>query len=158
MFSVYPKPLPSGGKKLSCSRPGHKQTRLAALLCWLTIYLTIAPALSQAGVLDDPAIQWTLQIVETSPCLFIRNGATHNGREAAAHMRKKARHFAKKIHSVDDFIRYAASKSLLTGQAYRVRCPNQPERTSAEWLLEKQKPPHKTSDKTLIESRKYSGP
>ena len=118
---------------------------------WLAVALLVFSPLGQAAgqtdqptpVLEQPAIQYLLQVVESSGCVFIRNGKSHDGTEAAAHMRKKARYFARSIHSPEDFIRLAASRSLLSGTPYFVQCPARtpgptprPQPT-ADWLKQK---------------------
>lgn len=81
-------------------------------------------------------IDFLLARVEDSGYIFIRNGDEHDSAEAAKHMRRKYEHFLNKgdIHSVDDFIDLAGTKSLLTQKAYRVRLPDGTEVPTAEWL------------------------
>ena len=50
-------------------------------------------------------------------------------------MRRKYEHFRDEIGSTEEFIAYAATKSLVTGRAYRVQCPGEAPRSSADWLL-----------------------
>jgi len=61
--------------------------------------------------------------VESRPAdaTFIRNGQAHTPQEAVAHVRAKYEHFKGQIKTPEDFIRLAATKSLLTGQPYLVR-------------------------------------
>ena len=67
---------------------------------------------STVGYLMDQAAR--------SPLTFVRNGNPHTGPGAAAHMRKKYDHFRKDIQPPEDFIRLAATKSLLSGKPYTV--------------------------------------
>ncbi len=132
MRSVYPKPCPDDGKK-SPVHKFHSAIASLGLFLWLLFFQTASLAAADSA-LQQPDIRYLLHVVETSNCLFMRNGSPHNGVEAAAHMRKKGRYFAHSIHNVEDFIRLAASKSLISGKPYRVRCPHQPETTTAAWL------------------------
>ncbi len=63
----------------------------------------------------------------------MRNGKTHSGAEAVKHMRRKYEYFADRIHSPEEFIEFAATKSMLSGKAYTVR-GNDREIPTAEWL------------------------
>jgi hypothetical protein len=80
-------------------------------------------------------IQYLLDFVKTSECIFIRNNKEHTAAEAAAHMQRKYEHFNDKIKTPEDFIRLAATKSLMTGQLYYVRLKDGKKLTSEIWLL-----------------------
>lgn len=69
----------------------------------------------------DPAIQFLLEYVKRSAVVFIRNGKEHTPDEAVAHMQKKYDYYKDKIHTPEEFIRYAATKSMVSGKAYQVR-------------------------------------
>jgi hypothetical protein len=53
--------------------------------------------------------------------VFIRNGSEHTAAQAAAHLRLKWTNAGGRIRTAEDFIRYCASKSSLTGRKYRIR-------------------------------------
>ena len=76
-----------------------------------------------------------LATLKTSDCVMIRNGKKHDGDEAADHVRRKYDHYRDKIGSTEDFIAYPATKSLISGRAYRVQCPGEESQPSADWLL-----------------------
>ncbi len=76
---------------------------------YLILALTWAPA-----VLAEPVggtnhlsetIQYLLDFVKTSECIFIRNDKEHNAVEAAAHMQRKYEHFKDKIKTPEGFIK-----------------------------------------------------
>lgn len=79
-------------------------------------------------------IRYLINKVENSHCQFIRNGDTHSGIDAAEHMLNKYDYFEDEIHTAEDFIRQAASKSTITGKPYEVKCANS-HLTSQQWLL-----------------------
>ena len=81
-------------------------------------------------------IQYLLVFVKTSECLFFRNDKEHTAGEAAAHMQRKYEHFKNKIKTPEDFIRLAATKSLMTGQLYYVKLKDGKKITSEAWLLQ----------------------
>jgi len=80
-------------------------------------------------------IQYLLDFVKTSECIFIRNNKEHTAVEAAAHMQRKYEHFNDKIKTPEDFIRLTATKSLMTGKLYYVRLKDGKKFTSEAWLL-----------------------
>lgn len=82
------------------------------------------------------AIQYLLDFVKTSGCIFIRNEIEHTAVEAAAHMQRKYEHFKDKIKTPEDFIRLTATKSLMTGKLYYVRLKDGKKLTSEAWLLQ----------------------
>ena len=95
------------------------------------------------AVLAEPAaganhlsetIQYLLDFVKTSECIFIRNNKEHTAVEAAAHMQRKYEHYNDKIKTPEDFIRLTATKSLMTGKLYYVRLKDGKKFTSEAWL------------------------
>ena len=79
-------------------------------------------------------IQYLLDFVKTSGCIFIRNNKEHTAVEAADHMQRKYEHFKDKIKTPEDFIRLTATKSLMTGSLYYVRLKDGKKFTSEAWL------------------------
>ncbi len=98
--------------------------------------LGLLAAAAVAG--PSPALEARIEAifgeVESSGCTFLRNGKAHDSEEAARHMRRKYEHFADDIDSVERFIELAGTRSLMSGKAYTVRCPGEPERPTADWL------------------------
>lgn len=102
---------------------------LAALLLSFTKQNGAAESLEQT-------VAYLINYVDQSNATFIRNGQVHKPAEAAAHIKAKYEHFKSQIKTPDDFIRLAASKSLLTGKPYLVRLPNGKEKHLDAWLIE----------------------
>jgi hypothetical protein len=63
-------------------------------------------------------------------------GKAHTPQEAVAHVRAKYEHFKAQIKTPEDFIRLAATKSLLTGQPYLVRTRDGKEMPLNTWLTD----------------------
>ena len=82
----------------------------------------------------DESIKYLLDYVANSHATFIRNGQTHTPQEAVNHIKAKYEHFKSETKTPEDFIRLSASKSLLTGQPYRVRTADGKEMQLDEWL------------------------
>ena len=108
-------------------------------LLLIVVLLVLPFSLSHAQQLSSQSraeIEHLLEFVQTSSCQFNRNGSWHSAAEAAEHISKKY-HYALdrgQIHSAEDFIRYAATKSSLSGAAYKVLCENSRPESSADWL------------------------
>ena len=94
-------------------------------------FAVLSPAAMALTLSDE--IDHLLIAIATSPCAFIRNGVTYGGEQAAGHVRDKYEYFRNKIHSAEDFIALAATKSELTGRPYLVQC-GATTMPAADWL------------------------
>jgi hypothetical protein len=110
----------------------------------LTVYLTVI-ALALGGTFAfaqtvppdkdlNQTVGYLLDFVANSNFTFVRNGSSYTGKEAAGHMQVKYDYYKTDIKTPEDFIRLAASKSVLSGQPYLVKTPDGKQVTSAEWL------------------------
>jgi len=52
---------------------------------------------------------------------FIRNGTEYDADRAADHLRTKLRYAGSRIRTAEDFIRYCATGSSVTGEKYQIR-------------------------------------
>src|SRR5438067_6264384 len=82
----------------------------------------------------EQTIAFLLHRIETADATFLRNGQTHTAKEAVEHVRAKYERFKGQIKTPEDFIRLAATKSLLTGQPYLVRSRDGKEMPLNAWL------------------------
>jgi hypothetical protein len=89
-----------------------------------------------AGDSLEQTINYLLGYIGKSDATFIRNGQTHTPQEAVNHIKTKYEHFKNEIKTPEDFIRLAASKSLLTGKPYLVRAPDGKEMRLDVWLTD----------------------
>lgn len=93
----------------------------------------------------SPQARWEIgqlmDALSTSACEFQRNGSWHGRDEARKHLQRKYDYLLKKdlVESAEQFIERAASRSSLSGRAYRVRCPGQPEQVAGDWFRQKLK-------------------
>jgi hypothetical protein len=78
--------------------------------------------LSATASSPSEEIEYLLDFIAASPCVFIRNGVAYDGVEAAAHVKDKYEYYRRDIHSAEDFIAQAASRSAISGRPYLVRC------------------------------------
>ena len=101
------------------------------------LFATLLLSSADAASIDDAllrTINHLLTYVEESNCVFIRNGKEYNSKEAATHIKTKNDSLMFGVKTPEDFIELAASKSMLSGQPYFVRCVDHSPVPSAEWL------------------------
>lgn len=98
-------------------------------------FVTILLLATATAVLADmqSEIQHLLQYVENSGCEFERNGTVYNSKEARSHIERKYGYVKSRVDETEDFIKYAATESSISGRNYHVTC-NSNKQLSAEWL------------------------
>lgn len=97
------------------------------------VLLTVACPAPAAESLDQ-SINYLIDYIAHSNAIFFRNGVEHTPKQAANHVKAKYVHLKRKIGSPEDFIRLAASKSVLTGKPYLVRTADGREIPLEKWL------------------------
>ncbi|HKU87319.1 MAG TPA: DUF5329 domain-containing protein [Casimicrobiaceae bacterium] len=80
-------------------------------------------------------IDHLLVFVAGSSCTFVRNGTDYPAQKASEHLAGKLQYTASRITSAEDFIRDLASRSSVSGQAYRVKC-GEADMPAGVWLTE----------------------
>ena len=81
----------------------------------------------------EAEIDHLLDFIGASPCTFIRNDVAYDGAQAVDHIKDKYDHYRDDIHSAEDFIALAASKSAMSGKPYLVTCDGTTE-PAADWI------------------------
>jgi hypothetical protein len=56
--------------------------------------------------------------------VFLRNGSEYDARQAAEHLRLKLKRAGSRVRTAEEFIRLCASRSSISGEAYRLRFPD----------------------------------
>ena len=100
----------------------------------LTLFLCAWSNTSFAATVKEVEINHLLQFIGNTNCTFIRNGESHPSLEAKSHIERKYNYAKSKIKSAEDFIQYAATKSSMSGEYYKIICAGN-ENTSKQWLL-----------------------
>ncbi len=110
---------------------------LDKIIRFLVVLLVI---LSNAAYADtQKEIAHLLDFVANTACKYERNGTIYGGIEAHGHIKRKYQYFIDKIKSAEDFIKYSATQSTMSGRKYKILCENMPVQNSADWLLEELK-------------------
>jgi uncharacterized protein DUF5329 len=103
---------------------------LLSLLILTTLAQAQAPASTQAQRID-----YLISAVESmGAAQFIRNGTTYDAKAAADHLRLKRRMAGSHCATAEDFIRYCATQSSVSGKPYQIRLPDGTMVTSAAFL------------------------
>ncbi len=84
---------------------------------------------------SENEIAHLLDYVSNTDCKYERNGTLHTGSEAVEHINKKYDYFKDDIKSTEDFIKYSATKSKMSGEFYKIHCANAKPVNSDEWLM-----------------------
>jgi hypothetical protein len=103
----------------------------------LIVLVTLLGVCAQSAIAEEElesTIKYLLAYVKNADVVFIRNNREHTGDEAAAHMRRKYEHFKDQVRTPEDFIRFAATKSLMSGKPYQVRMKNGKTMLTQKWL------------------------
>ena len=84
-------------------------------------------------------INHLLAFVANTTCQYERNGTVYDGARAEKHIKRKYEYFKDKINSAEDFIKYSATKSTMSGKQYKIHCENIATQNSSDWLLDELK-------------------
>jgi hypothetical protein len=119
--------------KRSTRRVGVRLLALGMAGVCATVSALAAPPASA-----EREIQALLATLQASPCRFQRNGTWYPAAQAEEHLRRKYAYLRKRAlaASAEQFIERGASRSSVSGQAYRVACPGQPEQDAAAWFTQ----------------------
>ena len=80
-------------------------------------------------------IEYLIATIESLPnAQFIRNDTSYDGKTAADHLRLKLRNAGSRVRSAEDFIRYCASQSSISGMPYLIRFSDGRVTSSGDYL------------------------
>jgi uncharacterized protein (DUF2126 family) len=104
---------------------------------WLLPVLCSLPAAWPAASPEaGREVAHLIRFVAESGCSFYRNGSWYPGQQASEHLQTKYTWLQKRqqIVTAEDFIARAATRSSVSGEAYKVRCDGSAERSAESWL------------------------
>jgi Family of unknown function (DUF5329) len=90
---------------------------LAALAIAVSPLVAAAPQDASKGEIDH-----LLQYIGDSSCTFVRNGDEYPAAKARDHLASKYRFVGSRISTAEDFIKYLATQSSMSGEPYHVKC------------------------------------
>jgi hypothetical protein len=112
----------------------NRLMRIAVALCGLFLIPLSSASAQDSAAKTSGEIVHLLDFVHVSKCTFIRNGSEYDGAKAADHLKTKYDYFKSDIHSTEDFIDLAATKSAFSGKPYLVHCPGMQTIAASDWL------------------------
>jgi hypothetical protein len=80
-------------------------------------------------------IDHLLNFIKSSNCIINRNGSDYPAEKGVNHIKNKYDYFRDDIRNAEDFIKYSATKSTMSGKFYTVKCPDAVTIKTQEWLL-----------------------
>jgi len=98
----------------------------------LALVLSNAALASSAAVAQNE-IEHLLQYIGESSCTFVLNGDAFPAAKARDHLAMKYRFVGGRISTADDFIKYLATGSSMSGEPYHVKCGSV-DALSGPWL------------------------
>ena len=101
----------------------------------MALAILVHCASSSWAASPEAEIRHLLDFVAASPCAFIRNDIAYDGAQAVDHIKGKYDQYRKDIHSAEDFIALAASRSATSGKPYLVQC-DAATVPAADWLTQ----------------------
>jgi len=101
-----------------------------------SLILIIALLANSALAGTQKEIAHLLDFVAQTPCQYDRNGTIHTGQEARAHINMKYEYYKQRVKTAEDFIKYSATKSKISGKKYRIHCPDTGTMDASDWLLQ----------------------
>jgi hypothetical protein len=124
-------------------RTSHLRSRFSrgaviASLVALVLGLALMGGRADARTSEAQRIEHLIRSVETlSNAKFVRNNSAYDAREAADHLRLKLREAGARVRTAEDFIRFCASKSSVSGKPYQIRFADGKVMTSEAFLRAK---------------------
>jgi len=125
--------------------------RLASTACVLALLTCCLPGGARAAHIDAAEAQkidYLIASIETlKDAQFVRNDSSFSAKAAADHLRMKLRVAGSRVTSADDFIRYCASSSSVSGKPYLIRFADGRE-VAAELFLRQKLKEYETQTRT----------
>lgn len=98
------------------------------------LFLVLVPAVHAEGQMDEE-VDHLLATVESSDCLFIRNGKEYGPEAAKDHLSLKRRRGKRYFSTAEEFIERLASSSSWSGKPYYIRCGDE-QQPASKWFNE----------------------
>jgi hypothetical protein len=116
----------------------HPPQYLLGWLLGLAVLLGGAAAAAARSPAEDERIAYLISSVAAmSDAQFLRNGTHYDARAAAEHLRMKLGLAGSHVQSAEDFIRYCATSSSVSGRPYQIRLADGQIVPAAEFLRTK---------------------
>ncbi len=108
--------------------------RLPKLIVSVFLALTLLVSGAAFSATMDEEIDFLLETVGNSGCIFTRNGKDHAAEAARDHLQMKRKTGARYFDSSEEYIEKLASKSFWSGKPYYIQCGSESRVTAGEWF------------------------
>jgi hypothetical protein len=124
----------SNGLRVNAVSLDQRLLQLASLFLLIAFF---PPKLALADVPPHQVkeVDHLIEYIRNTPCLLERNDKKYTGKEVIKHILKKYDYFRDEIKSTEDFIKYSASKSELSGKLYVAYCEGRKPVEGNTWLM-----------------------
>ena len=113
---------------------------MVRLIAFVILACALAANAGERSSAENARIEYLLGAVASlQDAKFIRNGASYNSADAVKHLQLKLQAAGSRIKTAEDFIRYCASTSSVSGRPYEIRFSDGRVVPSADFLQEKLK-------------------
>lgn len=89
---------------------------------FLLLALASLPLFAEQADVEQRKIDYLIaEVGQLKDAHFIRNGTEYDVDKAVAHLQLKRRNAGSRVRTAEDFIRYCATGSSMSGEKYRIR-------------------------------------
>jgi hypothetical protein len=111
---------------------------MSKFLAMILLCLAAVAQADAASTSESSRIEYLLTVVGSMhDAQFIRNGKAYDSAAAVSHLRSKLRLAGGRVKTAEDFIRYCASESSVSGEPYEIRFADGRVVMSADFLRQK---------------------
>ena len=111
---------------------------MARLLAIAFLSFAVAANADDRSPAENARIEYLLEVVASlHDAQFIRNGTSYDSAAAVKHLRLKLGAAGSRVKTAEDFIRYCASASSVSGRPYEIRFSDGRVVHSADFLRQK---------------------
>jgi len=106
---------------------------MKSYLALITFLFVVSAALAEDNT--EQEIDYLLNTVASSDCVFIRNGKEHGPEAARDHLNLKRRRGKRYYTTADEYVEKLASSSSWSGKPYFIRCGDSEQQPAGEWFM-----------------------
>jgi hypothetical protein len=122
-------------KRRPVTAGGRASLRIAAALLGTAQSLSLLAAARPEA--EQAKIDRLLGEIRSSGATFLRNDRSYDGKEAAAHLKRKLFFAGSRVRTARDFVLGVATRSEESGRPYEIRFGRGAPRPLRDWLLER---------------------
>ena len=117
---------------------GVYHAKMVRLFAFAFLGFALVANAGERAPAESARIEYLLKVVASlQDAQFVRNGTSYDSTAAVKHLQLKLRAGGSRIKTAEDFIRYCASASSISGTPYLIRFPDGRVVHSADFLREK---------------------